>query len=294
MADAAPESDRATARASTNPLVRLEGLCKAFNDLTVLDDLTLDIEPHKTTVILGPSGSGKSVLLKHIVGLLRPDGGKVYFEGERIDDLRDHKLDPVRRRIGFLFQLSALFDSMTIEENLAFPLAQHTNQSKRERRERVARALDLVDLQGTQKKLPAQLSGGQQKRAALARAIFLEPDLILYDEPTTGLDPIRAAEIDDLINKLKRELNVTSIVVTHDLASANHVADRIVLLYNGKLIADAWPAALHASDDPRVQSFLSGDPSLMTQPAQPDAPGGQPNQRNARPGRSEQPQRSSA
>lgn len=248
---------------NTKPIVRLHNVSKAFNDLVVLDDLTLNFERSKTTVILGPSGSGKSVLLKHIVSLLRPDNGNVYFESTKINTLRDHKLADIRKRIGFLFQLSALFDSMTIEENLAFPLTEHTNLTKAERKDRVNRALNLVDLQGTQSKLPAQLSGGQQKRAALARAIILEPDLILYDEPTTGLDPIRAAEIDELINKLKQELNVTSIVVTHDLASANHVADRTVLLYQGKIIADATPESLQQSADPRVQAFLSGDASLL-------------------------------
>lgn len=259
----ARDGDPTSTSSRQEPIVRLEGVSKAFGDLVVLDDITLHIERSKTTVILGPSGSGKSVLLKHIVGLLRPDNGSVYFESTRINTLRDHKLSDIRKRIGFLFQLSALFDSMTIEENLEFPLVEHSSMNRSERRERVDRALELVDLRGTQRKLPAQLSGGQQKRAALARAIILEPDLILYDEPTTGLDPIRAAEIDELINKLKRELNITSIVVTHDLASANHVSDRTVLLYQGKMIADASPSDLQQSADPRVQAFLSGDASLL-------------------------------
>ncbi|MEM9083680.1 MAG: ATP-binding cassette domain-containing protein [Planctomycetota bacterium] len=211
---------------------------KSFGDLTVFDGFSLDIERERTTVVLGPSGSGKSVMLKHIIGLLRPDAGEVWFAGTRVDQLREHEMRSIRRRVGFLFQLSALFDSMTVGQNLEFPLREHTDLSKKERADRVSRMLELVDLAGIESRMPAKLSGGQQKRVALARAVILEPEVILYDEPTTGLDPSRADGINDLIVKLQQELSVTSIVVTHDLLSAERVADRAVLLFHGKVIAD--------------------------------------------------------
>ena len=239
--------------------VRLREVRKSFGSQCVLDGMSLDMERGKTTVVLGPSGSGKSVLLRHIVGLLRPDSGEVWFEDERVDTKSERGLRELRTRIGFLFQLSALFDSMTIAENLEFPLKERTKLKRSARLERIRESLARVDLRGVEGKRPAELSGGQQKRAALARALMLEPEVMLYDEPTTGLDPIRAAEIDALINKMKRELGVTGVVVTHDLASAAHVGDHVVLIDSGHILAQGTMAELRASTHPRVQAFLTGD-----------------------------------
>jgi len=224
----------------------------------VLDGINLDIEPHKTTVIMGPSGCGKSVTLKHIVGLLHPDAGEVYFDGQRTDELSERELEPIRLQVGLLFQSAALFDSMSVMDNIAFPLIEHTRLTREERTEAVLAALRTVDLVGVENKLPAQLSGGQRKRVGLARAIVLKPRVVLFDEPTTGLDPIRSDGIDQLIIKLRHEMGVTNVVVTHDLTSARKVSDRVVMLLNGKVAADGTYDELAASSDPRVQHFLQG------------------------------------
>ena len=258
------------------PIIRLVGVHKSFGSQHVLDGVNLDIYPAETTVIMGPSGCGKSVMLKHIVGLLRPDAGEVYFDGRRIDNLRERDLIGVRLQIGLLFQMSALFDSMTVEENISFPLIEHTSLSHAERRERVARALETVDLAGAQNKLPSQLSGGQRKRVGLARAIVLSPRVVLYDEPTTGLDPIRSDGINELVIKLKKTLGVTSLVVTHDLVSAKKVADRVVMLLGGKVAADGTYHDLEHNPDPRIRHFVTGqyakeDDDAMPAPAPPTA-----------------------
>lgn len=246
------------AEGTTHPLVELHDLHKSFGTQRVLRGVIIAFMQGQTTVILGPSGSGKSVILKHIAGLLRPDSGIIRYEGSRIDQLSERDLTPMRRELGFLFQLSALFDSMTIAENLEFPLIEHSALSAAERRERVSDVLAVVDLPGVERKYPAQLSGGQQRRAALARAIIQRPRLMLYDEPTTGLDPIRSAGISDLIVKLKRETGMTGIVVTHDLACMRKVADRVVVLFEGKFIADGTPDEIAHSEDPHVQHFITG------------------------------------
>lgn len=266
---------------------------KAFGALSVLRGVSLAFGAGKTTVVLGPSGAGKSVLLKHIVGLLQPDRGAVYFRDQRVNGRSEVELAPVRREIGFVFQMSALFDSMTVEDNVAFPLAEHTNTPDSERADRVAEALATVGLAGIQAKLPSQLSGGQRKRVALARAIILRPALVLYDEPTTGLDPIRADGINELIVRMRDTLSVSGVVVTHDLASAKKVSDRVVVLYHGRIIADGAFGDLAASSHPYVQRFLAGeyDPRLDDAPP-PGAPGGsfgkarQAARRGARPERS--------
>lgn len=250
-----PDAEALPAR---DAILRLVGLHKKFGEQVVLDDLSLDIPRAKTTVVLGPSGCGKSVMLKHIVGLLRPDAGEIYYEGKRLDDLEEEMLKAARLEIGLLFQMSALFDSMTVEENLAFPLIEHSRMLRAERRERIAAALRMVDLENVEQKLPAQLSGGQRKRVALARVIITRPKVILYDEPTTGLDPIRSAGIDELVLRMKDRLAVTNLVVTHDLTSARKVADRVVMLLDGKIAAQGTFADLEASRNPRVQHFLSG------------------------------------
>lgn len=240
-------------------LIELRHVCKRFGSLVVLDDVSLAIEAGQSIVILGASGSGKSVMLKHIVGLLKPESGEVWFDGHRIDTLSEQELMPIRQRFGFLFQMGALFDSLTVAENVAFPLREHTRKSETEVRKIVQQRLTMVGLPGVGARMPAQLSGGQKKRVALARAIALEPQVILYDEPTTGLDPIRSDVINELILKLQRELKMTSIVVTHDMISAFKVADRIVMLYNGKLIIDGTPQQIRQSDNPTVQRFIAGE-----------------------------------
>lgn len=241
------------------PLIELRNVSKAFGNLVVLDQVNLAIEEGESLVVLGASGSGKSVMLKHVVGLLRPDSGEIFFDGKRVDTLSERDWVPIRKQFGFLFQMGALFDSMTVEENVAFPVQEHTSKSAQEISKIVERCLRLVGLPGVRKQMPAQLSGGQRKRVALARAIALEPRVILYDEPTTGLDPIRADVINELILILKQELNVTSIVVTHDMHSAFKVASRIVMLHQGKFIFDGTSQEIQKSDNPIIQHFVRGE-----------------------------------
>jgi len=221
----------------------------------------LNIEAGQSLVIIGASGSGKSVLLKHIVGLLKPDSGEVWFSGQRVDNLPERQLAVIRKRFGFLFQMGALFDSSNVYENVAFPLVEHTKKSPHEIKEIVDKKLAMVGLREIGKKMPGELSGGQKKRVALARAIALEPEVILYDEPTTGLDPVRADVINELIVKLQRELKVTSIVVTHDMQSAFKIANRIVMLYEGKLIFDGPPSEIRSTDNEVVKRFVHGEAS---------------------------------
>ncbi len=243
---------------NNGPIIELRGVSKRFGSLAVLDDLDLQLAGGQTTVVIGESGTGKSVLLKHIVMLLRPDHGQVFFHGRRVDDQSEADLVDVRRRFGLLFQMGALFDSMTVEENVAFPIVQHHASPPPNLAEIVAQKLRMVGLDGLQHRRPAEISGGQKKRVALARAIALNPEVVLYDEPTTGLDPVRADVINELILKLKKELNVTGVVVTHDMTSAYKVADRIVMLHHGKIIADGDPEWFRTSKDPRVRRFVDG------------------------------------
>lgn len=240
-------------------LIELRNVHKRFGRLVVLNGVSLSIEEGQSIVIIGASGSGKSVMLKHIVGLLKPDKGEVWYDGKRIDSHSEREMDAIRQQFGFLFQMGALFDSLTVEENVAFPLVEHTKKPSDEIARLVAQKLGMVGLDGTQKKMPGELSGGQRKRVALARAIALGPRVILYDEPTTGLDPIRSDVINELILKLKRELNVTGVVVTHDMNSAFKVADRIVMLHEGKLIFDGTSDEIQKSDEPVVQRFVAGE-----------------------------------
>lgn len=246
------------ASAEAAPIVRLVNVHKRFGDLVVLDGIDLDLVPGSVTVILGESGSGKSVLLQHIVCLLKPDRGEVHFRDQRIDNLPERELAKIRPRFGFLFQLSALFDSMSAGQNVAYPIREHTSKSRLEVEQTAREKLTLVGLEGVYGKMPAQLSGGQKKRVALARAIALDPEVMLYDEPTTGLDPPRADEINELILKLQRELRVTSVVVTHDMQSARKVADRIVMLYRGRFIFDGTTEEIDRCEDPRVCAFMEG------------------------------------
>jgi phospholipid/cholesterol/gamma-HCH transport system ATP-binding protein len=257
---AGPESHSHSAVAiAKSPIIRLVDLQKWFGRLHVLRGIDLDFPTGQTTVVLGPSACGKSVMLKHIVGLLRPDRGEVWFENQRIDALSETKLGPIRRQVGFLFQQGALFDSMSVGDNIAFPLLEHTKLNTEQRKQRVKQVLNMVGLAETIDKMPVDLSGGQRKRVALARAIVLEPKAILYDEPTTGLDPIRSDVINELILKLQRELRITSIVVTHDLNSAFKIADLTVMLHEGKVVFRGTPQELRQSPDETVQRFLRGE-----------------------------------
>ncbi|HZZ44720.1 MAG TPA: ABC transporter ATP-binding protein [Tepidisphaeraceae bacterium] len=242
-------------------LIELRHIKKRFGHQHVLNDVCLKVERGQSLVIIGASGSGKSVTLKHITGLLRPDAGEVWFDGKRIDMLPERKMVPIRKRFGFLFQMGALFDSLTVEDNIAFPLVEHTHKSKDEVRHIVHHKLRLVGLPEVAHKMPAELSGGQRKRIGLARAIALDPEIILYDEPTTGLDPIRADVINELIIKLQRELDVTSIVVTHDMTSAFKIANRIVMLHEGKIIVDGTPEEIRHTDNDIVRRFVAGEAS---------------------------------
>lgn len=243
---------------STKSIIEIRGLKKSFGTQPVLEDIDLDVHAGETLVVLGHSGTGKSVLIKHMNVLLRPDEGEVIFDGQPIHDLREKDLVPVRRRIGMLFQNGALFDSLTIADNVAFPLDEHEICSGKERTQRVAQLLDMVALDGAQLKMPSELSGGMRKRAALARTLALEPEVVLYDEPTTGLDPVTAQQINELITGLQERLGLTSVVVTHDIASANHVADRMAFLYDGKVLRVDTAAAMRASEDPLISAFLAG------------------------------------
>lgn len=260
--------------AAGDPLVELRDLHKAFGAQHVLRGVSIRFPAGKTTVVLGPSGSGKSVILKHIAGLMRPDAGEVVFKGKRTNGLGERDLVPVRKQMGFLFQLSALFDSMTVGENLEFPMLEHTTLGEAERKQRVAEALAMVDMAGVEWKYPAQLSGGQQKRVALARAMILRPALMLYDEPTTGLDPIRSDGISELILRLRDYTGVTGIVVTHDLACMRKVADRVVMLFQGRIIFDGTVNEIYSSHDEHVQHFIAGiaEPEVEDAGAEPGKP----------------------
>ena len=240
-------------------LIVIRNVVKKFGTLLVLDNVSLAIEEGKTTVIIGPSGCGKTVLVKHMIVLVRPSEGEVFFEGQRIDELGERQLAPIRVRYGFLFQMGALFDSLNVYENIIFPIQQHHEITDWDAiEELVKHKLAMVGMDGFQTHFPANLSGGQAKRVALARAIAMDPHVILYDEPTTGLDPITSDIINELIIKLQRELDVTSVVVTHDMKSAYKIADRIVMLHEGKIIADGDADHIRNHPHPVVEQFIEG------------------------------------
>jgi len=240
----------------------LKNVTKIFGEKVVLDNINLSIEKGKTTVIIGSSGCGKTVLVKHLIALLRPTEGEVYFKGRRIDNMPEKQLNRIRTQYGFLFQAGALFDSLTIAENVMFPVKQHYKITSRSGIDELVKTkLAIVGLDGFQKFYPANLSGGQRKRVALARAIALNPEVILYDEPTTGLDPILSDVINELILKLERGLGVTSVVVTHDMKSAYKVGDRIIMLHKGRIIADGDADHIRNHPHPVVQQFIHGQVS---------------------------------
>lgn len=239
-------------------MIEIVDLHKSFGDNKVLDGVNLTINKGETTTIIGRSGVGKSVLLKHIIGLVKPDEGKILIDGEDITQYKNEKLVELRQRFGMLFQGSALFDSMTVQENVGLGLREHTKLPEEEVREIVKEKLRLVGLSGVENSKPAELSGGMKKRVGLARAIAMSPEYILYDEPTTGLDPIMADAINYLIIRMKNELNVTSIAVTHDIVSAYKISNRIAMIYEGKIIFVGTPEEVKNTDDPIVRQFVEG------------------------------------
>jgi phospholipid/cholesterol/gamma-HCH transport system ATP-binding protein len=244
--------------AQSEHIIELKDLHKSFKRQKVLDGLFLAAPRGKITVIIGRSGSGKSVLLKHIIGLIKPDRGQVLVGGQDITGMDDHELNDLRRRFGMLFQDAALFDSMNVGDNVAFPLREHTKLKEAEVKQAVADKLALVGLAGVEEKMPNELSGGMRKRAGLARAIALEPEIILYDEPTTGLDPLLTDAINRLIKETGQRLGITSVVISHDIAGAFAMADQIAMLYQGRIIAAGAPDELRRSEDPVVQQFIHG------------------------------------
>ena len=239
-------------------MIQLEGVSKRLGTKQVLEDLHLELPTGLTTVILGRSGSGKSVLLKHIIGLMHPDEGRIVVDGEDIAHLDEAELNRVRRRFGMLFQGAALFDSLTVGENIALPMREHLRIGDDEIHRRVAERLSWVGLQGVEDMKPASLSGGMKKRVGLARAVAIDPTYILYDEPTTGLDPIMSDVINNLIRSIQQRMNVTSVVVTHDLHSAWKVGDRVALLHEGRMQFNGTPAEAEVSNDMLVRQFIAG------------------------------------
>ena len=238
-------------------MIRIENLYKKFGKLEVLKGVNLTINKGETTAIIGRSGSGKTVLIKHVVGLLKPDKGHIFINGIDITEADEKLLKKIRRKFGFLFQESALFDSLTVEENVAFPLREHLKLSEKKLKEIVKQKLELVGLSEFGNKMPNELSGGMKKRVGLARAIALEPEILIYDEPTTGLDPITTASIYELILNMEKRLGVTSIIVTHDVPNIFAIADKIAVLNLGKIIACDTPEKIVKMDLPELQEFIT-------------------------------------
>ena len=240
------------------PIV-VKGLRKSFGEQKVLNGIDLTASQGETVAVLGRSGTGKSVLLKLMVGLQDADSGSIRIHGQEITEIDAEHLDEIRKKIGFLFQQAALYDSLTVEENVAFPLARHTKLSAAERKAKARELLATVGMEEGLEKLPSEISGGMQKRVGLARALALEPDILLFDEPTAGLDPITAAEIGKLIVELKKRRQITSVVVTHDIRGAKTFSDRLVLMHEGNILVEGSFADLQKNRDPFVVQFLRGD-----------------------------------
>ena len=239
-------------------MIRVVDLHKSFGENKVLRGVNLRVKHGETLVIIGQSGSGKSVLIKHIIGILKPDKGEIFVDGIEVTRLKYDELHKITRKFGMLFQGTALFDSMTVGQNVSFGLERYTNYSPERIRELVEENLTKVGLRGIEDLMPYQLSGGMRKRVGLARAIAYAPDIILYDEPSTGIDPIRADAINDLIIRMKKELKVAAFVITHDIVSAYKVADRIGMLYEGEIIEEGTPEEIRDSKNPVVQQFIHG------------------------------------
>ncbi|MFA7032956.1 MAG: ABC transporter ATP-binding protein [Bacilli bacterium] len=239
-------------------MIQLVDIHKSFKNQKVLDGLHLEVEGGKTTVIIGLSGGGKSVLLKHMIGLLKPDSGSVIVDGEDITKMNDRDLNETRKKFGMLFQEAALFDSMNVFENVAFPLREHTKMTESQIGDRVRSRLQDVGLVGVEEKMPSELSGGMKKRVGLARALVMEPRIVLFDEPTTGLDPIMTEAIDRLIYESQKKYNLTCVVISHDLKSIFDIGHRIAMLYDGKIIGYGTPDEMKNSENPVIRQFLTG------------------------------------
>jgi phospholipid/cholesterol/gamma-HCH transport system ATP-binding protein len=242
-------------------MIRIIDLYKSFGPKPVLRGVNLEIGTGETMVVIGQSGSGKSVLLKHIIGMLKPDSGKVLVDGVDVTAMGARGKPAILRKFGMLFQGAALFDSLSVGENVAFGLRRYTKHTKKEIEAIVAESLAKVGLRGVEDLMPHELSGGMKKRVGLARAIAYKPEIILYDEPSTGIDPIRADSINDLINQMKRDLGVTSVVITHDMVSCYKVADRVAMLFNGVIVETGTPAEIQATANPIVRQFIAGQAS---------------------------------
>lgn len=237
-------------------MIRVEHLTKSFNGQVVLKDVSFEVQEGETLVILGGSGTGKSVLLKSMMGLMKPDSGKVLINGNDITRLKEKDLLKVREKIGYLFQEGALYDFMNVFENIAFPLREHTDLSEEDIRDRIKQVLGVIDLEGVEEKFPSELSGGMKKRVGLARSIILGSSILFCDEPTSGLDPIRSRDISDLIKSVSRELKCTTVVTSHDIQNAFRIADRLALIRDGKIVAMGTQAQMQASSDAFVKTFI--------------------------------------
>ena len=243
---------------NSDPKIRVVNLHKSFAEHEVLSGVHLEIRQGESMVVIGGSGTGKTVLIRCIIGLVQPDEGEIYVDGTEITSLNEREMNEIRKRFGMLFQGGALFDSLTVWENVGFGLRQHTRLREEEIRRIVSEKLGLLGLRNIEDLMPAELSGGMKKRVSLARAIAMEPEILLYDEPTTGIDPMMADAINELIIRMREKLNVTSIAITHDMTSAYKIADRIAMLYQGKIIEVGTPEEIKSSRNPIVQQFIQG------------------------------------
>jgi phospholipid/cholesterol/gamma-HCH transport system ATP-binding protein len=263
-----PAGTAASPAKSNGSMIRVEGLVKNIGVQEILRGVDLEVGHGETLAIIGRSGGGKSVLLKHLIGLMRPDAGQIWIEGENITGMTERRLASIRQKVGILFQGSALFDSMTVAENIAFPLREAGERDPKVLRQRVSQILEVMELAGQEEKMPVNLSGGMKKRVGLARSIIRQPSCILYDEPTSGLDPVVSDSINRLIRRLQQRFGVTSIVVTHDMKNAFHVADRIAYLHDGRIYFHGTPDDLRLSTDKVIQDFLLGrsDEQLTPKP----------------------------
>src|SRR6266404_583832 len=259
----APPSPKPSAKphlvpVNSSPMIAVRSLAKKIGEQEILRGVDLEVARGETLAIIGRSGGGKSVLLKHLVGLMEPDAGEIWIEGQNITGLKERQLGAIRQKIGILFQGAALFDSMTVAENIAFPLREAGERDPRVLREKVREMLDVVELEGQEEKMPVSLSGGMKKRVGLARSIIRRPSCVLYDEPTSGLDPVVADSINRLIRRLQQRFGMTSIVVTHDMKNAFDVADRIAYLHEGRIYFQGTSSELQQSSDSLIQDFLLG------------------------------------
>ena len=250
-------SPAAAAPAAAAPMIDVQDLYKSFNGFPVLKGVSLQMMEGTTTVVLGGSGSGKTVLMKHIMGLFKPDRGRVIVDGQDISLMGRQELSTFRERMGMVFQSAALFDSMTVGDNVAFPLREHGSFGDSEIAEKVKKTLAVVDLHDVEDKYPAELSGGMRKRVGLARAIIRDPKIVLYDEPTTGLDPLTTESVDEMILNARERLKVTSVVISHDIGSAFHIADRIAVINEGRIVEEGAPAHVRKSQEPFTRQFLA-------------------------------------